>query len=55
MKNHKNYTLAPLELPGKLIIKVFFLIPATGLDSIAIGVTFKELDNMTITRPKIEK
>jgi hypothetical protein len=55
MKNHKNYTLAPLELPGKLIIKVLFLIPATGLDSIAIGVTFKDLDSMTITRPKIEK
>lgn len=44
-------TLAPLELPGKLMMSVLFLMPAAGLEIIAIGVTLKDLDSITVTRP----
>jgi hypothetical protein len=46
-------TLAPLELPGKLMIRVFFRIPAAGLEIMAIGVTANDLDCMTITNPAV--
>jgi hypothetical protein len=35
-----------------LIISVFFLIPAAGLEIIAMGVTVKDFDSMTRTRPE---
>ena len=51
MFSFKFLTFAPLELPGRFIIRVFFLIPATGLEIMAIGVTPKDLDNITKTSP----
>lgn len=47
-----DLTFAPLELPGRLMMSVLFLIPAAGLEIIAMGVTDKDLDSMTITKPK---
>ena len=36
MFSFKFLTFAPLELPGRFIIRVFFLIPATGLEIMAL-------------------
>ena len=51
-KNHTwKFSTDPFVLPGKLTISEFPRIPHVSLESIAIGVTFKEPDIIAWTNP----